>query len=373
MNKTRTDGRLLPHAARAQLRDARGGAVHEGAHRRVLPPLLRRGGRRRRRAVAPAARTTTSSAPTATTPTTSSAAATRARRWPNSSATPTAAARARAARCTSSTGTSTSSAATPSSPACARSPSGSAWPSSTRGEDRVVLCFFGDGATNQGVYHESLNMAALYKLPVVWVCENNQYAIGTSVARSSAARVAGAEGRAPTTCRRRYRGRDGLLQDAVGGRAGHRARARRARGRRFIEAKCYRYRGHSMSDPATYRTQGGGRVLEEPRPDPAHQGRHQARLRGRRTRSSRRLTRRCARCSTRPSRFAESGHQELPLEELYEDLYAERAESRHGEDQLPRRDQPGALRGDAARRVGHRLRRGRGPLRRLVQGHARAC
>jgi pyruvate dehydrogenase E1 component alpha subunit len=53
-------------------------------------------------------------------------------------------------------------------------------------EDRVVLCFFGDGATNQGVFHESLNMASLYRLPIVWVCENNQYAIGSSVPRSRA-------------------------------------------------------------------------------------------------------------------------------------------------------------------------------------------
>ncbi|MFC1672288.1 thiamine pyrophosphate-dependent enzyme [Planctomycetota bacterium] len=55
-----------------------------------------------------------------------------------------------------------------------------------KNEDKVVLCFFGDGATNQGAYHEALNMASLYKLPIVRVCENNQYAIGISLARSSA-------------------------------------------------------------------------------------------------------------------------------------------------------------------------------------------
>ncbi len=63
-----------------------------------------------------------------------------------------------------------------------------AWAIRYRADDQVVVCFFGDGATNQGAYHEALNMAGLWKLPIVFVCENNQYAIGTSVQRSSAER-----------------------------------------------------------------------------------------------------------------------------------------------------------------------------------------
>jgi len=119
-------------------------------------------------------------------------------------------------------------------------------------EKRVVLCFFGDGATNQGVYHEALNMSALYKLPVVWVCENNRYAIGSSVPRSSAseslARKAGAYEMPTYVCD----GMDFFKMQSVAERAI--ADARAGKGPSFIEAKCYRYRGHSMSDPATYRS-----------------------------------------------------------------------------------------------------------------------
>jgi len=122
-----------------------------------------------------------------------------------------------------------------------------------RGEDRVVVCFFGDGATNQGAYHEALNMASLYKLPIVWVCENNRYAIGTSVRRSSAqesmARKAGLAYDMPTSV---VDGMDFFKMLSVAERAIKRARA--GKGPSFIEARCYRYRGHSMSDPATYRS-----------------------------------------------------------------------------------------------------------------------
>jgi len=119
-------------------------------------------------------------------------------------------------------------------------------------EDRVVLCFFGDGATNQGVYHEALNMAALYQLPVVWVCENNHYAIGSSVARSSAQESLARKAKAydmPTSV---VDGMDFFKMQSVAERAI--ARAREGGGPSFIEAKCYRYRGHSMSDPGTYRS-----------------------------------------------------------------------------------------------------------------------
>jgi pyruvate dehydrogenase E1 component alpha subunit len=122
-----------------------------------------------------------------------------------------------------------------------------------RGEDRVVLCFFGDGATNQGVYHEALNMASLYRLPIVWVCENNRYAIGTEVSRSSAqpsmAKKAKSAYAMPAYV---VDGMDFFKMQSVAERAIK--RAREGKGPSFIEAKCYRYRGHSMSDPATYRS-----------------------------------------------------------------------------------------------------------------------
>ena len=121
-----------------------------------------------------------------------------------------------------------------------------------RRQDRVVVCFFGDGATNQGVYHESLNMAALYKLPVVWVCENNQYAIGSSVPRSSASESMSRKATAYDMPTYTADGMDFFKMQSVAERAI--ADARAGKGPSFIEAKCYRYRGHSMSDPADYRT-----------------------------------------------------------------------------------------------------------------------
>ncbi|GAB4269234.1 MAG: pyruvate dehydrogenase (acetyl-transferring) E1 component subunit alpha [Deferrisomatales bacterium] len=121
-----------------------------------------------------------------------------------------------------------------------------------RKTDQVVVCFFGDGATNQGVYHEALNMAGLWRLPIVFVCENNSYAIGTSLQRSSAeadlARKASIYGMET----HRVDGMDFYKMVAVAERAV--ARARGGGGPSFVEALCYRYRGHSMSDPATYRS-----------------------------------------------------------------------------------------------------------------------
>ncbi len=121
-----------------------------------------------------------------------------------------------------------------------------------RGEDKVVLCFFGDGATNQGVYHEALNMAALYRLPVVWVCENNFYAIGTSVTRSSAQKSMARKAEAYDMPHYVCDGMDFFKMQSVAERAI--AHARAGKGPAFIEARCYRYRGHSMSDPGTYRS-----------------------------------------------------------------------------------------------------------------------
>ena len=121
-----------------------------------------------------------------------------------------------------------------------------------RGTDQVVVCFFGDGATNQGAYHEALNLAGLWRLPIVFVCENNQYAIGTSLQRSSAEPdlTKKASGYGMET--HRVDGMDFFKMVSATGRAVE--RARRGEGPSFIEARCYRYRGHSMSDPAKYRS-----------------------------------------------------------------------------------------------------------------------
>jgi pyruvate dehydrogenase E1 component alpha subunit len=120
-----------------------------------------------------------------------------------------------------------------------------------RGTDQVVACFFGDGASNQGTFHEGMNMAAIWQLPVVFVCENNLYAMGTrqSIAMvieniSDRAVAYGIPGVSVD-------GNDVLavyeaVSDAVN-------RARRGEGPTLIECKTYRRRGHSRYDPAAYR------------------------------------------------------------------------------------------------------------------------
>jgi pyruvate dehydrogenase E1 component alpha subunit len=121
-----------------------------------------------------------------------------------------------------------------------------------RGEDGVCVCYLGDGAVNQGGVHEALNMAALWKLPVIYVVENNQYGMGTSVARASAVvdltvRCAVPYG-IPGVA---INGNDIELMAATTREAVNRART--GEGPSFIEAQTYRYKGHSISDPAKYR------------------------------------------------------------------------------------------------------------------------
>jgi pyruvate dehydrogenase E1 component alpha subunit len=116
----------------------------------------------------------------------------------------------------------------------------------------VVLCFFGDGAARQGMLHETFNMAMLWDLPVVFICENNHYAMGTSVARTSKTldiyKMADAYEMPADTV-------DGMSPEDV-----HNAilrsvnRAREKGGPTLLEIKTYRYKGHSMSDPSKYRT-----------------------------------------------------------------------------------------------------------------------
>jgi pyruvate dehydrogenase E1 component alpha subunit len=129
---------------------------------------------------------------------------------------------------------------------------GMAFASKYRGEDRVTFCFFGDGAINQGSFHEALNLAALYKLPVVFVCENNLFAMGTSVERSTSLKqlVDRAEGyEIPGTVidGMNFREVRDKLSEVVSSIRGDQHPA-------FVEVRTYRYRGHSMSDPAKYRT-----------------------------------------------------------------------------------------------------------------------
>ena len=108
------------------------------------------------------------------------------REWPSFWARPPAAPRGRGARCTSSTSRRGSSAGHAIVGSHIPLAAGVGFAIKYRGEDRVCVCYFGDGAVNQGGVHEALNMAALWKLPVIYIVENNPYAMGTSLARSSA-------------------------------------------------------------------------------------------------------------------------------------------------------------------------------------------
>ena len=120
------------------------------------------------------------------------------------------------------------------------------------GSDRVTVCMFGDGAARQGMLHETFNMAVLWQLPVVFVCENNHYAMGTSVERTSKVldiyRLADAydmpgDSVDGMSCEEVHKGMERAVR-----------RAREGGGPTFLEIKTYRYRGHSMSDPAKYRS-----------------------------------------------------------------------------------------------------------------------
>lgn len=118
--------------------------------------------------------------------------------------------------------------------------------------DSVTLCYFGDGAARQGILHETLNMAVLWNLPVIFICENNHYAMGTSVQRTS--KVVDIYKMAEAYDMPTY-SVDGMDPIAVHEGIAKAAKlARDKKGPSFIEMKTYRYRGHSLSDPAKYRS-----------------------------------------------------------------------------------------------------------------------
>ena len=133
-----------------------------------------------------------------------------------------------------------------------------------QGNDGVTICMFGDGATNIGWFHEALNLSKVWKLPVIWVCENNQYGMGTAVERASAVSEIRkkADGYAIPNERVNgmdvlevYRATDRVLQDVRSG-----------AGPYFLEIETYRFRGHSMGDPERYRQQDEVRKWQEEDP-----------------------------------------------------------------------------------------------------------
>ncbi len=129
---------------------------------------------------------------------------------------------------------------------------GAAWSAQYRGTDQVSVCFFGDGTTNIGAFHEALNMAQIWKLPVVFVCENNLYMEYTPIGQVTAVEHPAAD-RAPAY------GLESIIVDGNDADVVFRtaqaafAKARAGNGPSLIEAKTYRHSGHSRADPGTYR------------------------------------------------------------------------------------------------------------------------
>lgn len=129
---------------------------------------------------------------------------------------------------------------------------GMAYAAKYKGSKQVTLCFFGEAAVNQGIFHESLNMAQLWKLPIIFICENNQYGMGTSQARAMSSRSIAKKADAYEMANEFVDGMDVMAVREATQRAIDRARNESLP--TLLEIRAYRYMGHSMSDPGKYRT-----------------------------------------------------------------------------------------------------------------------
>ncbi|MBL8122511.1 MAG: pyruvate dehydrogenase (acetyl-transferring) E1 component subunit alpha [Blastocatellia bacterium] len=129
---------------------------------------------------------------------------------------------------------------------------GMAYAAKYKGTDQVTLCFFGEAAVNQGIFHESLNMAQLWKLPIIYICENNQYGMGTSQDRALSTRNIAKKADAFEMANEFVDGMDVMAVREATLRAIKRAREESLP--TLLEVRAYRYMGHSMSDPGNYRT-----------------------------------------------------------------------------------------------------------------------
>ena len=129
---------------------------------------------------------------------------------------------------------------------------GMAYAAKYKGTGQVTLCFFGEAAVNQGIFHESLNMAQLWKLPIIYICENNKYGMGTSQKRAMSIASVAKKGDAYGIANEFVDGMDVMAVREAALRAIDRARNESLP--TLLEVRAYRYMGHSMSDPGNYRT-----------------------------------------------------------------------------------------------------------------------
>jgi pyruvate dehydrogenase E1 component alpha subunit len=189
------------------------------------------------------------------------------------------------------------------------------------GGDQVIVCYFGDGAVPEGEFHEALNLSALWKLPVIWVCENNRYAMGTSLERALAQPEIWKFGQTYGIPSEPVDGMDVLAMREATVRAV--ARARTDRVPALLEARTYRFRGHSMRDPAgaVYRTKD--EVEREKLRDPIVTFREQATRAGLLTEEDvKRIEKDINDLVDEAVAFADAS-PEPPLSELYTDIFKE--------------------------------------------------
>ncbi len=185
-------------------------------------------------------------------------------------------------------------------------------------KNQVTLCIFGDGATNNGYFHEALNAAKLWNVPVVFLCENNLYGMGTAVHRASAVTEMYKKAAAYDIPAEKVDGMDLLaVREATVKAVEH---ARRGDGPYFLEVITYRFRGHSMADPVLYRDKS---EVDEWKPrDPIVTFRQQLEAEGLLTpQELERIERETDELIADAVRFAEES-PEPPLSDLHEDIYA---------------------------------------------------
>lgn len=193
---------------------------------------------------------------------------------------------------------------------------GLAFANAYRGDGKVALVYFGDGAANQGQVYESFNMAALWKLPVVFVVENNQYAMGTSVERASSETHLHRRGASFNIPGEEVDGMDVLAVREAGKKAI--AHARGGKGPVLLEMKTYRYRGHSMSDPAKYRSREEVQEMRDHH-DPIEGAKRDLLLRGVSEDRIKEIDKRIRQVVAEAADFAESSPEPAPAE-LYTDV-----------------------------------------------------
>jgi pyruvate dehydrogenase E1 component alpha subunit len=195
---------------------------------------------------------------------------------------------------------------------------GVAFATKYRGTDQVTLCYFGEAAVNQGSFHESLNMAQLWKLPCIYVCENNQYGMGTSLKRAMSLSDVSQKACGYGMASEFVDGMDVLAVRAATERAVERARKEYLPS--LIEVRTYRFMGHSMSDPGNYRTRAEIERYQERDPIKVFGG--SLRAKGLLNDAGLKEIEDRVRAEVERSvKFADSSPEPAP-EELYTDIYA---------------------------------------------------